>query len=116
MKSLIITALVVVMHSSTSHALCVGSGSIQNCTDSSGNSYMVNRIENTTYVNGTNANGDSWNSSSMTIGNTTYQNGQAKDGGSWNQTIQNVGGTRYYNGTDSDGNSFSGACNQYGCN
>lgn len=95
---------------------CYGSGNLQTCTDSSGNSYTVNRIGGTTYVNGYNAQGQTWNSTSSTYGNTTYQQGTAKDGGQWNQTINTFGSGQMRTGTDSNGNSFSTYCYNGNCN
>lgn len=118
-KSIAVSAALasVVFGFSTANAACYGSGSFQNCYDSSGNSYTVQRFGNTTMMNGYNSNtGSSWSQNSQTYGNTTYHNGTASNGNSWNMNEQRYGGTRFLNGTDSQGNSFSYTCNQFGCN
>lgn len=91
-------------------AACVGSGSLHYCNDNSSNSYTVQQIGNTTYVNGSNPNGSTWSQNSTTIGNTTYHNGTAADGGSWNGTTTRIGNSRFSSGTDSDGNPYSSSC------
>lgn len=97
-------------------ATCVGSGTFQSCTDSSGNSYNVQRYGNTTNVQGTNAQtGSNWNQSSTTMGNTTMHNGTAANGSSWSGTSQQMGGTTFHNGTDSRGNFYNKTCNAHGC-
>jgi len=96
-------------------AQCIGSGSFQTCTDTSGNSYTINRMGNSTFMNGYNSRtGSTWSQDSTTIGGTTFHNGQT-NGRSWNSIENNVGGQRFINGTDSRGNSFSKTCNQFGC-
>ncbi len=97
-------------------AQCIGSDSLSHCTDDNGNSYTVQRIGSTTYLNGSNAGtGSSWNQTSQTLGNTTFHNGTDADGNSWNGTSQTIGNTTFHNGTDSDGNPYSKTCTQYGC-
>jgi hypothetical protein len=98
-------------------AACFGSGAFQNCYDSSGNSYTVQRYGNTTNVYGSNPNtGSTWNESVRKFGNTTYYNGTT-NGRSWNMQQNNIGGTTLYNGTNSSGQPFSYVCTQYGgCN
>lgn len=60
MKRLIL-AMAFVTAAGAAHASCFGSGSIKTCSDSSGNSYTVQQIGNTTYTNGFNSNtGSSW--------------------------------------------------------
>ena len=88
-------------------AACIGSSSFSTCTDSSGNSYTVTRFGNTTIVNGSAVNGNTWSQTSQTFGNTTYTNGTAANGNSWNQTTTKYGNIVTTYGTDSHGNSFS---------
>src|SRR3712207_6294730 len=90
------------------NATCFGSGSLQTCSDSSGNSYTVQRFGNQTFMNGSNGQtGSTWSQQSTTLGNTTFHNGQT-NGNSWNMTDQRMGGgMRSLYGTDSSGNSFS---------
>lgn len=98
-------------------ASCVGTANFATCTDASGNSYTVNRMGNTTMMQGYNPNtGSSWNQNSTTMGNTTFHNGTAANGNSWSGTSQQLGNTTYHNGIDSRGNSYNKVCNQYGCN
>jgi hypothetical protein len=113
-----ILAVAILSMASTAWASCVGSGSFQSCTDSSGNSYSVQRYGNSTYMQGSNAQtGSTWSQNSTTSGNTTFVQGTDSRGGSWNNTIQtSPGGNTFQSGTDSRGNSFSRSCNRYGCN
>lgn len=97
-------------------AACIGSDSLAYCSDDSGNTYNVRRLGNTTYVDGNNAQtGSTWSQSSQTLGNTTYHQGTAANGNYWNGTTTNLGGTTYHQGTDSRGNYYSKTCNQFGC-
>jgi len=82
---------------------CVGSEQFKTCTDSTGNTYSVSRMGNTTLVNGSNAQtGSTWNQSTYHSPNMSVTNGTDSDGNSWNSTATSAG--TY--GTDSDGNSF----------
>lgn len=102
--------------SGAAFAACIGTGAISTCTDSSGNTYTISRIGNTTTVQGSNAGtGSTWNSTSSRFGSTVVQSGTAADGGSWNQTIIGTGAGTSYFGTDSNGASFSGYCSSLGC-
>ena len=98
-------------------AQCYGSATYYNCYDlNSGNDYTVQKIGNTTYVDGYNSGtGNRWSQESSTYGNITYTNGTAANGNSWDMTTQTIGNTRFIDGTDSRGNSFSKICNQFGC-
>lgn len=99
------------------NAACYGSGSYQNCTDDSGNSYSVRRYGNTTQMDGYNSQtGSNWSQTSRTMGNTTYHEGIAGNGNSWNSTERRSGSNTYIQGTDAQGNYFSKTCNKYGCN
>lgn len=96
-------------------ANCVGSGAYAYCTDSNGNSYNVQRIGNTTFLNGSNAaTGSTWNQTSQTIGNTTFHNGTAANGNTWSGTSQRIGNTTFNSGYDSRGNYYSGSSYNYG--
>lgn len=109
LSALLLTAAV------SAHAACIGSGAFQSCTDSSGNSYTVNRFGNTTMVQGSNPNGSQWNQTSQTIGNTTFHNGQAANGQSWNGTTINSPNMQQHFGTDSQGRSYHKVCTTAGC-
>jgi hypothetical protein len=115
MKKAIIS-ITFLLASLVANASCIGSDAYKTCTDSSGNSYNVQRYGNTTNVQGTNAeNGSSWNQTSSTYGNTTQTNGTAANGQSWNSTTISSPGMTQQFGTDSQGNSFSKTCTQFGC-
>lgn len=97
-------------------AECFGSGNLKTCIDSNNNTYQIQKFGNTTIVNGYNANtGSTWSQSSSKFGNSTYTNGTAANGNSWNSTTTTLGDSRYIHGIDSNGNSFVHLCNQYGC-
>ncbi len=116
-KTTLFASLFALVFSLPSHAECYGSGSYKTCYDNSGNTYDVQKIGNSTYLNGRNSNtGSTWSQDSTTIGNTTYQNGRASNGNSWSGTSTTIGNTTYHNGTDSNGNYYNKTCNQYGCN
>jgi hypothetical protein len=100
--------------SANASAQCLGTGNLKTCYDGSGNSYTVNKMGNTTFVNGSNSNG-TWSSTSTKMGNTVFQNGTDIDGNSWNQTIYSTpSGTSIF-GTNSDGEPVSSHCNAFGC-
>lgn len=102
--------------SGVASAECIGSGSLKTCYDDSGNTYTVQKFGNSTYVNGSNSQtGSTWSQESNRIGNSTYTTGRDADGNSWNSTATRVGNNTFINGTDSDGNAFSQTCNEYGC-
>jgi hypothetical protein len=114
-----VAILASVLLSAPASANCIGGPYLQTCNDSSGNSYTVNRMGNTTTVNGYNPQtGSNWNETATTYGNTTTINGTAANGQSWNENITNYGnGNRMISGYDSNGNSFSKYCTPYGgCN
>jgi hypothetical protein len=118
MKKLLI-ALSLVSFSGIASATCYGTGSFQTCYDAqSGNNYQIQRYGNTTQMYGSNpSTGSNWSQTTNRIGNTTYQNGYDSNGNSWNTTRQDYGNGNYtINGTDSQGNSvnqscFGGLCN-----
>lgn len=115
MKKLLV--LLLAFASYGANAQCIGTDALSTCYDNNGNTYTVNRMGNTTIVNGNSANGTSWSQTSNTIGNSTYNNGTAADGESWNETQTNMGGgNRIISGTNSQGESYYHNCNQYGCN
>lgn len=97
-------------------ASCIGSGSFQTCTDSSGNTYHVNRFGNTTMMNGYSANGTTWNQTSQQLGNTTYHNGNAANGNSWNGSTSSYGNTQVHRGVNSQGQYYQRTCINGICN
>ena len=95
---------------------CFGSETFYTCNDASGNAYTVNKLGNTTLVNGQNqTTGSQWNERSTRVGNTTYIDGQAANGRNWNSTITTNGGVTTQSGTDSRGQPFTKVCTAYGC-
>lgn len=83
---------------------CIGTDDFYTCFDApSGNSYSVNKLGDSTYMNGYNSNtGSTWSQNSHTFGDTTQIYGTASDGSYWNETIT----PNAVYGTDSSGNSF----------
>lgn len=97
-------------------AQCYGSDSYKTCHDNNGNTYSVQKFGNTISVQGqNNQTRSSWNQSTTKVGNSTFTNGTSANGNSWNSTTNKFGDNTLTTGTDSDGNSFSSTCNQYGC-
>ena len=95
---------------------CYGSDAYKTCTDSSGNTYNVQKIGDMTTVQGYNPEtGNSWNQTTTKIGNLSHTRGQDADGNSWTQNTQKIGDTTIQSGYDSDGNYYQQSCNQYGC-
>lgn len=85
-----VTTLALSLITAPAYAMCVGSSNFQSCTDTSGNSYTVNRMGNTTIMQGNNyRTGSNWNQTTTTYGNTTFHNGVDKDGDSWSSTCVN---------------------------
>ena len=116
MKRLLV-ALALCAASVAATATCMGSDSFQTCTDSSGNSYTVNRMGDMTIMNGYNSQtGTSWNQTSTTMGDMTIHNGTAGNGNSWSGTTQRIGDMQIHSGTDSRGRSYYRTCSSIGCN
>lgn len=112
----IATVVAFALLSGAVHAECIGSDSFKTCYDDSGNTYNVQKFGGSTYVNGQNSEtGSSWNQQSQKLGNSTFTTGQDADGNSWNSTSTKVGNSTIINGTDSEGKSFTTTCNEYGC-
>lgn len=111
----IYTFIACVLISAPAQAGCYGSGNYYRCTDSSGNSYSVNRSGGTTSVRGMDAEGDTWSQRSTSIGNSTRTTGLDQDGNNWSSTTTTYGGTTRTTGFDSDGNYFSQTCFQGRC-
>ena len=108
--------LLVLVVASPTFAQCYGGGSIYSCDDDYGNSYDVQKIGNSTYMDGYNSRtGNRWSQESHTYGSITETTGRAANGNSWNMTSQRIGDTTFIDGRDSNGNYFSKTCNQFGC-
>jgi hypothetical protein len=113
---MIVGVVVLTLVASAASAGCYGTGAFRQCFDDSGNSYSINKLGNTTTLNGYNAQtGSTWSQRSTTLGNTTTHNGYSSDGGNWTMTQRSIGGNTYTSGVDSDGNYFSQTCTKYGC-
>lgn len=105
---LLIAAVAQQSYANSAWAACLGSASFQTCSDSSGNSYNVQRFGNSTYMQGYSARtGSNWSQNSQTFGNSTYTQGRT-NGRSWNMQQHNFGNGTSYSGTDSYGRAFSG--------
>ncbi|MFB5939875.1 hypothetical protein ACE6HT_13185 [Citrobacter freundii] len=117
MMKIIIIALAT-LASSSAFAQCVGTRAVSTCFDDNGNSYQVNRMGNSTFVQGRNAQtGSTWSQNSQSFGNQTTTTGRASNGQTWNETQTNLGGgNRMVSGRNSQGQSYSYSCNQFGCN
>jgi hypothetical protein len=95
---------------------CFGSSSLRTCTDAAGNTYITQRIGDSSFTNGSNAEtGSFWSQSTQHIGDTSFTTGNDADGNAWNSTTQRIGDTTFQFGTDSEGESFSSTCNEFGC-
>ncbi len=116
-KSVFLVLAVSLSLTGQSFAQCIGSDYLSSCNDNSGNSYTVQRIGNSTYMNGSNARtGSNWSQQSQQIGNSTYTTGRASDGNTWNSTTTNYGNGNYsISGSDASGNSFNKYCTSMGC-
>lgn len=111
----LLTASILFALSTPTWAQCIGTGSLKTCYDANGSSYTVNRLGNTTMVNGINSNGSTWSQTSTTYGSTTYHNGTAANGNTWNSTQRQLGnGMQSWSGLDSNGNSFNCLSTRYG--
>ena len=116
-KSVFLVLAVSLSLTGQSFAQCIGSDYLSSCNDNNGNSYTVQRIGNSTYMNGSNARtGSNWSQQSQQIGNSTYTTGRASDGNTWNSTTTNYGNGHYsISGSDASGNSFNKYCTSMGC-
>jgi hypothetical protein len=86
----VILVVGVILWSASANAACFGSKNFQTCSDESGNSYTVQRLGNTTIMNGSNySTGSNWSQQSTTFGKTTIHNGIDADGDAWSSTCFN---------------------------
>lgn len=107
----ILFAALAIFASNPASAACVGSAAFQTCTDAAGNSYTVNRLGNSTMMNGRNARtGTTWNQTSTTYGNTTMHTGST-NGKPWNLQTNTFGNTTTYSGRNSAGKPIYGTYN-----
>ena len=104
-------AIVTIFAVNAASATCYGTVTFQNCDDSSGNGYTINRFGDTTIMTGGNAQtGSSGSQNSITFGDTTFHNDRASSGNSWNATDQRLKDSRHIFGRDSQDNSSSRFC------
>ncbi|HCW18799.1 MAG TPA: hypothetical protein DHL02_12785 [Achromobacter sp.] len=116
MRKVLVAVSITLAHVAPAMAECMGTDALSTCFDDNGNSYLVQRMGNMTFVDGTNPQtGSAWSQTSQTLGNMTIHNGTAADGNTWNSTTQTFGDQTFTYGTDSRGNTFSNTCNQFGC-
>ena len=109
----LVSAVFFAVMTSTANAQCFGTEAFQTCTDfQSGNTYQIQRFGNTTQMYGSNPRtGSTWSQTTNKIGNTTYQNGFDSSGNSWNTTRQDFGNGNFnVYGTDSSGNFVNKSC------
>lgn len=86
----IVLAVAMSLIAGSASAMCVGSDTFATCSDDSGNNYTVQRLGNTTYLQGNNyRTGSNWSQESNTIGSTTFHNGRDAQGNSWSSTCIN---------------------------
>lgn len=114
MKKFFVAATLAALYGVAS-AQCAGSASSYSCYDATGNSYMVNKIGNTTMVTGSNAaTGSLWSQQSSRIGNSTFTTGQT-NGRTWNETTTSTGSSTTSYGSNSRGQLFMKTCTAAGC-
>ena len=86
----LITLAIIALSAASASATCIGTGALSTCYDDSGNTYTIQRLGNSTYMQGHNARtGSNWSQDSHTFGNTTFHNGRDARGNSWNTTCTN---------------------------
>ena len=113
--STLFACVVLVLGAPVQAQTCTGTGAYRFCTDASGNSYSVNRIGSSTFVNGSNAStGSSWSQNTQRIGNSSFTNGYNSQGQAWNSTSTTFGNTTIQNGSDSAGRAFSSTVTRMG--
>ena len=104
-------AMMTIFAVNVASAACYRTATLQNCDDSSANSYTTYRFGDTTIMTEGNARtGSSWSRNSITLGDTTFHNDRASSGNSWNATDQRLEDSRHIFSRDSQGNSSSRIC------
>ena len=104
-------AIVTIFVVNVASAACYGTDTSQNCDDSSGNGYTINRFGDTTIMTEGNAQtGSSGARNSITFGDTTFHNDRASSGNPWNSPDQRLEDSRHIFGRDSQGNRSSRIC------
>ena len=78
-------AIVTIFAVNVASAACYGTDTFENCDNSSGNSYTINRFGDTTMmIGGSVQTGNSWSQDLATLGDTTFHNDHTNNGNSWN--------------------------------
>lgn len=114
MKSVIVT--IALLACAAANAQCYGSGSFQRCTDSSGNTYNVNRAGGSTYMSGSNADtGSTWSQQTHRSGSSSSTYGRDSEGNSWSSNTYRTPSGSTTTTRDSSGNTTTRTCNQFGC-
>ena len=104
-------AIVTIFVVNVASAACYGTDTFQNCDDSSGNGYTINRFGDTTIMTEGNAQtGSSGLRNSITFGDTTFHNDRASSGNPWNSPDQRLEDSRHIFGRDSQGDNSSRIC------
>ena len=104
-------AIVTIFAVNVASAACYGTDTFENCDNSSGNSYTINRFGDTTIMTEDNAQtGSSRSQNSTTLGDTTFHNDRASSDNSWNATDQRLEDSRHIFSRDRQGNSSSRIC------
>lgn len=113
----IILATAALLISFSAFSQCIGTKEMSTCFDNNGNTYQVNRMGNSTYVQGHNSQtGTSWSQQTQTFGNQTTTTGRAANGQTWTQNRTDFGGGNYsVSGRNSQGQNYQQTCNQFGC-
>ena len=104
-------AMMIIFAVNGASAACYGTDMFQNCDDSSGNGYTINRFGDTTILTEGNAQtGSSGSRNSITFGDTTFHNGRVGNGNSWSPTDLRLGASRHVFGRDTQGSSSNRIC------
>ncbi len=100
-------AIVTIFAVNVASAACYGTDTFENCDNSSGNSYTINRFGDTTMmIGGSVQTGNSWSQDLETLGDTTFHNDHTNNGNSWNSADQRLGDSRH----DGQGSSSNRIC------
>jgi hypothetical protein len=88
-------AVISILTVNVANGTCYETDTFQNCDDSFGSSYTIDRFGGTTIMTGDNAQtGSSRSQNSTTLGDTTFHIDRASGGNSWNSTDQRLGESR----------------------
>ena len=100
-------AIVTIFAVNVASAACYGTDTFENCDNSSGNSYTINRFGDTTMmIGGSVQTGNSWSQDLATLGDTTFHNDHTNNGNSWDSADQRLENSRH----DRQGSSSNRIC------